>query len=192
MNKENTDKEKPKRRRGRGKHELSRRRRRKVAAEKAAEAAAAWMNAEAEAIVADEGAVVQGAMPEIWKRTFRSLGQWHRQQVWFFLGVDFGEDEEEDEEKSSQEGEYEVIEVNPPETVKEDDIKEDDVKEDDIKEDDIKEDDDEVDPDYLKFLEVTRKHQQELKKIRAEEEQKIMYMRARDLSALTISARPGN
>lgn len=189
INKNTMEKEKPKKRRRPGKHELHRRRCRRAAAEMAAEAAASWVGAELKVPEVDPVEQMP-KMPEIWKKTFRNLVRWHRQQTSYFCGVLSGdevveeeeekkdeeeeEEEKKDEEKSSQEGEYEVNEEMPPETV------------------DNKVDEDQVDADYLSFLEVTRKHQMELKRMRAEEDQKLMQKHAKELAALSISARSGN
>lgn len=110
------------------------RRRQKAAATAAVAAAAAEAATTAEAATAGE----------IWSSTYKSLVEWHRQQVMSFCR---GTVEVEEEESSSSQEEEEELEENPLQT------------------DGMEED---VDADYLSFLEVTLKHQRELKQLRAE------------------------
>lgn len=108
--------------------------------QKAAATAAVAAAAEAETATTAEAATVG----EIWSSTYKSLVEWHRQQVMSFCR---GTVQEQEEESSSSQEEEEELEENPLQT------------------DGMEED---VDADYLSFLEVTLKHQQELKQLRAE------------------------
>lgn len=94
---------------------------------------------------AAEAAIAERPPGEIWSSTYKSLVEWHRQQVLSFCRG--GVEEEQDQEESSTQEEEEEIEENP------------------LLADCIEED---VDADYLSFLEVTLKHQQELRQLRAE------------------------
>jgi len=87
---------------------------------------------------------VQSKSGEIWSSTFKSLLQWHQQQVQRICRVQ--EEEENEEEEEEEEDEVQETLQEQAENM---------------------EDEFEVDPDYLSFLEVTIKHQQELKQMRA-------------------------
>ncbi|XP_064539579.1 uncharacterized protein LOC135429244 [Drosophila montana] len=90
---------------------------------------------------------------EIWRSTYKTLLQWHQAQVRSVCrgqmepaqDESFSEGEEEEEEESA----YEEQELQPEAHLEWDD------------------DVDQVDVEYLKFLEVTLQHQQELKRLRA-------------------------
>jgi len=85
-------------------------------------------------------AAVQKKSGQIWSSTFTSLMQWHQEQVARICCVQAESTEDEDEQNEEEQVMHSEEEV---------------------------EDAFEVDADYLSFLEVTIKHQQELKEMRA-------------------------
>ncbi|KAM8718136.1 hypothetical protein ACLKA7_004785 [Drosophila subpalustris] len=110
----------------------------------------ALLNATAAAAAAAGGVAATGAArdavsTEIWSSTYHSLLQWHQQQV-LRICRPREENSTEDEEEAEEEEEKELEEEGEQE------------------EEELPF---EVDPDYLSFLEVTIKHQEELKQARA-------------------------
>ncbi|XP_030565620.1 uncharacterized protein LOC115765993 [Drosophila novamexicana] len=91
---------------------------------------------------------------EIWRSTYKTLLQWHQAQVHSVCRgqMEPAQDESFSEGEEEEDEAYEEQELQPNEH---------------LEWDAFNEDVDQVDVEYLKFLEITLQHQQELKRLRA-------------------------